>query len=227
MAEGRPLESDLQQASGCKRCIERKDVWEQCLTPNGHGCSACKKVFEASAWNATRLKNHRRFDRDLVCPGCAERGYASGKYDQHQCEECFEMLGSLKFDRQSKSKKKRVKNCRLVCQECLRKHRCSSCKTRYELKYWSKQELKNHASCLHTKLVCKACRAQGFTPWNLEAYTCQECACKFGANRFSKTKLYDFNSHRRDKLHCLQCERGARGCKKARGNARSIAAYTT
>ena len=179
------------------------------MTPNSHGCSACKKVFEASAWNATRLRNHRRFDRDLVCPGCAERGYASGKYDQHQCEECFEMLGSLKFDRQSKSKKKRVKNCRLVCQECLRKHRCSSCKTRYELKYWSKHERKNHNSCLKTKMVCKDCRAQGFTPWNLEAYTCHTCSGKFGVNKFGTSEAKYFNCKRRTKLQCLQCDASA------------------
>ena len=97
MAEGRPLESDLQQASGCKLCIERKDVWEQCLTPNGHGCSACKKVFEASTWNAKMVRNHRRFDRDLVCPACAERGYAPGKYDERQGEDCFEKAGSLSW----------------------------------------------------------------------------------------------------------------------------------
>ena len=81
MAERRPLEADLQEASGCKLCIERKDVWEQCLTINGHGCSACKKVFEANTWNAKMVQNHRHFDRDLVCPDCAERGYAPGKYD--------------------------------------------------------------------------------------------------------------------------------------------------
>ena len=56
MDERRPLEAVLQEASGCKVCIERKDVWEQCLTTNGHGCSACKKVFEAKTWNAKMLR---------------------------------------------------------------------------------------------------------------------------------------------------------------------------
>ena len=45
------------------------------------------------------VRNHRRFDRDLVCQACAERGYAPGKYDEHQCEECFEKFGSLKFEK--------------------------------------------------------------------------------------------------------------------------------
>ena len=133
MPEGRPLESGLQQASGCKRCIERNDVWEQCLTPNGHGCSACKKVFDASAWNARMIRNHRDLNRDLVCPGCAERGYAPGKYDEHQCEECFEKFGSLKFDKHALHDATRRKKSRLVCHACQTKLRCGTCKTAYEM----------------------------------------------------------------------------------------------
>ena len=206
---GEQQASNTMPRKACRCCIERNDVWEQCLTPNGHGCSACKKVFDASAWNARMIKAHLYFNRDLVCPGCAERGYAPGKYDEHQCEECFEKFGSLKFDRKNKYNTKRVKKYRLVCQECLTRLRCSSCKTKYELKYWSKFELKNHSSCLQTKLVCKACRAQGFTPWNLEAYTCQTCSCKFGVNKFDKYALQNFNFHRRLKLQCLQCDGAA------------------
>ena len=38
-------------------------------------------------WNAKMVQKHRLFDRDLVCPDCAKRGYASGKYDEYQCED--------------------------------------------------------------------------------------------------------------------------------------------
>ena len=48
---------------------------------------AAKKVFEAKTWNAKMVQKHRLFDRDLVCPDCAKRGYASGKYDEYQCED--------------------------------------------------------------------------------------------------------------------------------------------
>ena len=72
------------------------------MTPNGHGCAACKEVIEASAWNERMIRNHHYLNRDLVCPRCAERGYARGKNDEHQCDECFEKFGSLKFDRKSK-----------------------------------------------------------------------------------------------------------------------------
>ena len=42
---------------------------------------------------------------------------------------------------------------------------------------------------MKTKLVCKACRAQGFTAWSVEAYTCHTCSCKFGPNKFATFAL--------------------------------------
>eukprot|EP00959_Pyramimonas_sp_CCMP1952_P167980 3510557-Pyramimonas_sp.AAC.1 len=81
----------------CKRCAERDD-WKRSLTPQSHGCSACKEVFEEGAWGAKVMKHHRYSDADLACPGCAERGFAPGQIDEHQCEDCLEHLGSLAFD---------------------------------------------------------------------------------------------------------------------------------
>merc|ERR1712039_1038800 len=162
MPEGRPLESDAQKTAECRRCIESNGAWKQCLTPNGHGCAACKEVIEAGAWNKRMIRNHHDLNRDLVCPKCAERGYAPGKYDEHQCDECLEKFGSLKFDRKSKYNKKRNAKYRLVCKACQTKIRstlqCSSCMGAYELTYWSKSERRNHKSPKHTNLVCKACR---------------------------------------------------------------------
>ena len=210
MPEGRPLESDAQKTAECRRCIESNGVWKECLTPNGHGCAACKEVIEARAWNKKMIKNHHYLNRDLVCPRCVARGYAPGKYDEHQCDECLEKFGSLKFDRKSKYNKKRNAKYRLVCKACQTKIRstlrCSSCMGAYELTYWSKSERRNHRSPKHTNLVCKACRAAGFTPWSLTAYTCQTCACKFGAKKFDRMKLANFKSRLSRKLHCLQCE---------------------
>ena len=108
------------------------------LDPQRPRVLCLQKVFDASAWNARMSRNHRGLNRDLVCPGCAERGYAPGKYDEHQCEECLETFGSLKFDRKSKYKTKRNEKCRWVCKACLTKIQCSSWKTAYELKYWSR-----------------------------------------------------------------------------------------
>ena len=44
MTEGRPCGSGPQEAPRCKRCIERDDVWKQCLIPNGHECLLAKSV---------------------------------------------------------------------------------------------------------------------------------------------------------------------------------------
>ena len=76
------------EAFACKRCVERD--WRQKLLPNGHACSACRNVFDASCWDAQLIKKHRHSDRGLVCPGCTERGYAPSKYEEHHCEECRE-----------------------------------------------------------------------------------------------------------------------------------------
>ena len=208
-----------QKDSGCKRCITKNDIWKQCLTHNSHGCSACKKVFDASTWSAKMIKNHRQRNTDLVCADCRELGYGPNRYDEHQCEECCETFGSLKFDRKLKYNKKRREGCRLVCKACRSKIRCSACRSKircsacnraYEPEYWSKCERKNHFSTEQTKLVCKACRAQGFTPWSVKEYTCETCAGKFGAKLFDRTKLHNFQAGRRKMLHCLQCERGSK-----------------
>ena len=81
----------------CKRCVERD--WRQKLLPNGHGCSTCRNIFDASCWDAQLIRNHRHSDRDLVCPGCTERGYAPGKYEEHECTECREKFGSHNFEK--------------------------------------------------------------------------------------------------------------------------------
>ena len=194
--------------SVCKRCVERDD-WNHSLTPNSHGCSACKKVFDAGAWSAQIIRHHRHSNRDLVCPGCAERGIAPGKYDEHQCEECLERLGRLAFDKYVLYNAKRQEKSRLVCLNCQTKLRCGKCKTAYELKYWSKSERDHHASSQGTTLVCKACRALGFHPCDLETYTCQTCACSYGARRFQKIQLDNHKNHNRKKLQCMQCVAGA------------------
>ena len=73
------------------------------------------------------------------------------------------------------------------------------------MKYWSKSERDNHASSQRTSLVCKTCRAEGFHPEDLETYTCQQCAGRFGAHRFGKDSLKDWKYHLRQKLICQVC----------------------
>ena len=87
--------------------------------------------------------------------------------------------------------------------------RCGNCMTAYELKYWSKSERDHRSSSQRKKLVCKACRAQGFHPGDLETYTCQTCACKFGAHKFNQNLLHHLKYHQRQKLQCMQCAAAA------------------
>ena len=70
------------EASGCKRCAERDTAWENCLTSNGHGCSVCKNVLDASSWTREKVRAHRRLAIDLVWPSSAERGYVPGQKDE-------------------------------------------------------------------------------------------------------------------------------------------------
>ena len=58
-ASQRPEETTLHNASLCKRCVERDDVWKQSLTGDSHGCAACKNVFNARSWTGDAIKKHR------------------------------------------------------------------------------------------------------------------------------------------------------------------------
>ena len=181
-------------------------VCRDCLTKLR--CGKCRGACDASSWNVKNEKTHRKFSRTLVCPSCAERGYAPGKYDEHQCEECLEKFGGLKFKGQLLGAVKRQFKCRLVCRDCQAKakHRCSKCHTAYNLKYWAKEDRSKRLSCRRPKLVCKACREQGFHSRDLQTYKCQMCACKFGARKFNQNQLHHFKYHQRHKLLCMQCD---------------------
>ena len=119
--ENAPGESDA-----CKRCKERK--WNGKLTAGHHGCSACENLFETSTWNAQLIKNHRHSNRDLVCPRCVERGFTPSKYEKHECEECLETFGSLRFDADLLKNWVRRPDSRKVCKDCQNKLRCGACK---------------------------------------------------------------------------------------------------
>ena len=194
------------EASGCKHCAERNTPWKNSLTSNGHGCSACKNVLDASSWSREMVRAHRRFDRDLVCPSCAEQGYAPGQYDEHQCEECLEKFGSLRFDKHLLLAVKKRKKSRLVCRDCQKKLRCAKCNTAYELEYWSKRERTKHFSSQQTKLICTACREQGFHPHDLETYQCEECLKKFGGLKFPGNVLAGVKKRKKPRLECRDCQ---------------------
>ena len=90
---------------------------------------------------------------------------------------------------QTKQKTKQQKKTRSAGQRCQTDRlRCSKCEVAYEDACWTRIQRQNHRA-RQTKLVCKACRAQGFHPRALEAYTCQTCKSNLGTTRFKKVLL--------------------------------------
>ena len=166
-------------------------------------------MFDASTWSKDVLKHHRK-NRDLVCPSCAERGFAPGKCEEHVCAECLEKFGSLMFGKDILINAKRQDKSRKVCVDCQTKLRCGACKTAYELTYWSKNE-RGHHNQQGTPLVCKACRSLGHHPADMASYTCQTCKCELGAKKFDQILLKHYKHHDRQKLECKQC---AADCKE-------------
>ena len=84
---------------------------------------------------------------------------------------------------------------------------CSKCKFAGPDACWTQKQRENHRRRM-TKLVCQACRAQGFHPRNLDAYTCQNCKGNSGSLQFDKVMLNNYRQRqqcRRVRLHCVQC----------------------
>ena len=82
--------------------------------------------------------------------------------------------------------------------------RCSKCKVACEDACWTQSQRRLHRE-RHTKLVCKACRAQGFHPWSLGVFTCQTCKGNFGSKRFNWRVLNRYKKRPCVKLQCTQC----------------------
>ena len=74
----------------CLRCHEKglQTIWRSPLTCDTHGCGKCKNVFSKGHWPATKLDDHKRRNRDLVCNVCAQKGFSPGKYEDHTCSVC-------------------------------------------------------------------------------------------------------------------------------------------
>ena len=186
----------------CRRCVERDEMWTRWLLSNDHGCSACKITFDAGSWSKDLIMNHRRFDRDLVCPGCAERGYAPFKYKEHKCTKCLETFGIGCFECQDRMNSERQLT-DLVCKDCITNLRCAKCKKKYVVKYWSKPELKQHKADTTYRLVCKTCRELGYHPNDLTTSTCMRCTSSFGAHRFNSIDEHNVKNPKIRKTHFL------------------------
>ena len=195
----------------CKRCVAHEEVWKQKLTPNKHGCSACKNVFDASTWTRDGRKKHQSRDQDLVCPSCTGRGYAPGKYDELQCEACLLSFGENKFDQKLRKRAKvsvKRKKTPLVCLDCKKKLPCSICKRPQDVHQWTIAERRHHKSSRKTALVCGDCRVMGFLPSDTSTYTCHMCKGRFGQRMFQTDQIKNYKHHGTKSLVCMRCVKG-------------------
>ena len=92
--------------------------WATTLRANTHGCSKCRKVLDQSHWSTQVVKNHRHFQRDLVCTDCLNNGFSPGRYEQYECQECKLTLGSMKFAKMMLADfKRRGESSPLICED--------------------------------------------------------------------------------------------------------------
>ena len=199
--------SEQQVDTLCPTCSQTSSVWKNVLYPGGHGCWVCKQVFPTKTWNECVIKNHRFLlkRRDLVCPACTNLGFSSGKYKEYECGYCLVKLGSDKFTTdQVRNKNKRPRE-PITCVDCKKnKVRCGVCKTAHSLDEWSRDGRKNIKYHSSTP-VCKLCCEQGYSPANVEAYTCDECQRRGGVRWFGEDMLRNRRNHVKTKLKCLRC----------------------
>ena len=181
----------------CLACLAHQAAWKKDVTPGSHGCAACKEVFPESTWQLHKIKDHRRRHVDLVCPACEERGFAAGKYKEYGCTECGRKFGMKEFGHKAIREHQHKGNARLVCSECEKMLRCRVCKNAYEWRYWTKHERGGkHQKLRKTALVCRQCRAEGFIPEDVTAYTCRTCKKQWGTKKFDRVT----------KIQCIHCD---------------------
>ena len=164
-------------------------------------------------WPKVQRKNHFSSQRTkLVCKACRAQGFHPADLETYTCQTCACEFGGHNFDQDllgDYKNRSRKRPRRLMCLQCAaaekRMLRCARCTTAYEWEYWPKWARTNHSSSQQTKLVCQACRAQGFHPGDLKTYTCQTCAREFGAKKINQNQLHHFKYHQRKKLRCMQC----------------------
>ena len=85
----------------------------------------------------------------------------------------------------------------------LNSHGCRACRKIFDNREWPKQILKNHQHSKR-KLICSACKAEGFTTYCTDGVTCRMCGKKRGVGKFSKHARYD-QRRRNSILICHDC----------------------
>ena len=85
----------------------------------------------------------------------------------------------------------------------LNSHGCSACQKIFDNSEWPKYMLRNHLRSKR-KLICSACRADGFTKYCTDGSTCTFCKKKQGAGNFNQYARWN-QSRRNSELICDDC----------------------
>ena len=85
----------------------------------------------------------------------------------------------------------------------LNSHGCSACQKIFDNSEWPKYMLRNHLR-FNRKLICSACRADGFTTHCTDGRVCTICEKKRGAGKFNKYASWN-QSRRNSELICDDC----------------------
>ena len=85
----------------------------------------------------------------------------------------------------------------------LNSHGCSACQKIFDNREWPKEMLRNHLR-FSRKLICSACRANGFTTHCTDGRACKICEKKRGAGKFNKYARWD-QSRRNSDIICDDC----------------------
>ena len=180
-------------------------------------CQTCKGNFGSTRFSRVLLNHYKQTPRArLRCTRCVAQESekkatatrqaetaATTKVDENMKPTEKTLLVCKRY--QTHRKTKQQKQTRMTGKRCQdRRLRCSKCEMAYEDACWTRTQRQNHRAS-HTKLVCKACRAQGFHPRNLEAYTCQTCNSNLGTTRFKKVMLKNYKQRPCVRLECMQC----------------------
>ena len=171
-------------------------------------CDRCQQVYQKKYW--TRQERYRRKVRGtrLVCHACRAEGFHPRDLETYACQRCKRSLGPKKYDRYLLAKYKKYaragKVSALVCKDCPLPISCDRCKKAFDREYWTRAE-RNNKRFLHTILVCRACRAKGYHPQDLRTYPCHACTGYFGAKKYNRIMLKNYNRRRRRRLECINC----------------------
>ena len=151
-------------------------------------CDVCGEQQKWTCFPQAQLDNKMR-NTHRRCAGC------------HVCARCKEPTRPGDFDGPAKS----CRRCETEQKEWI----CEPCGIAKEATHFDAKNLKKHQVTNRTdKLVCHACRADGYTPADVYEYPCQLCDKTKGNEQFDRAAIQAYskaNAPEKSGLLCTSC----------------------